>query len=277
MAAVVVGLFVVLFVGTVVGPFSGQTFDEPYDKMVDPLPRATGALAVVTNILTFGVFLIGLMGLLIACLVSMIIRYRRSTGVERAQLKWFAFGASALPGCLLMCWLALLVFHDDDILAVALLVLLVSIPTATTIGLLRHQLYDVDRAVATTVSYGVVTVVLIGLYGAASFLGGAGAGPFLRRGVGRRDGDLRAGAVAAAPAAAPARRPPAVPDPAPDPRRVGGAPHRHPPRRRGSRAIVHSPAAGARRSGTAGGLPAPRIVRGRRPRRARWCPGRGHR
>ena len=169
---VTIGLVVVLLVGTLVGPFSDETFDAPYDKLVNPLPQATGWLLVVANVLTFGVFLLGLLALLIACLTAMIIRYRRSAGAERAQLKWFAFGAAMLPGCLLLCWLSLLVFGNEDILGVALFVLLVSIPTATTIGLLRHQLYDVDRAVAATVTYAVVTVVLLGLFAGASFVGG---------------------------------------------------------------------------------------------------------
>ncbi|MEU2611245.1 histidine kinase [Micromonospora sp. NPDC007271] len=119
----------------------------------------------------------GLLALLVASAVAMVVRYRRATDpVRRAQLKWFALGAFFLPATLLLCWLSYLLLDGPDLVVIGLAATLIAIPTATTIGILRHDLYDVDKALSATVTYGLVTAALLAFYTAAMLVAGLAAG-----------------------------------------------------------------------------------------------------
>lgn len=114
-----------------------------------------------------------LMALLVASVVAMVVRYRRAGGaVSRAQLRWFALGATLLPLTLLLCWLSYLVLGTADLVIIGLGLTAVAIPAATTIALLRHDLYDVDRAFSSTVTYGLVSALLLAVFTAAEAVGG---------------------------------------------------------------------------------------------------------
>ncbi|WP_189250604.1 sensor histidine kinase [Streptosporangium pseudovulgare] len=117
------------------------------------------------------------LGLLVASAAAVVLRYRRTTEkAKRAQLKWFTLGAACLPLTLLLCWASYLFLGGPDLVLAGLAATALAIPVATTIAVLRHDLYDIDRAISTAVTYGLVTAILLGFYTAASFLVGLGAG-----------------------------------------------------------------------------------------------------
>jgi hypothetical protein len=108
----------------------------------------------------------GLTVVMMACIVASIaslgLRFRRSRGVERAQLKWFLLGAAAVG----TVFAATLVpaFNNsaaDDVLFPVALTLL---PLSCGLAVLRYRLYDIDRIVSRTVSYGVVTGTIVAVY-----------------------------------------------------------------------------------------------------------------
>ena len=135
---------------------------EPYLTAIDVLSLA---------------LLPGLLALLVASAAAMVVRYRRATDeVCRAQVKWFALGASFLPATLLLCWASYLILGGSDLVLVGLAATFLAIVAATAIAILRHDLYDVDRAVSAAVTYGLVTSGLLGIYTVASFVGGLTAG-----------------------------------------------------------------------------------------------------
>jgi hypothetical protein len=88
-----------------------------------------------------------LFGLLLGCtgaaVVSLVLRFRRSQGVERQQLKWFTYA-----GVLGFAWLVV-----DPVLPDVALFQLVSglttalVPVAAGIAVLRYRLYDIDRLI----------------------------------------------------------------------------------------------------------------------------------
>ncbi len=108
---------------------------------------------------------------------SLVIRVRRSRGVERQQLKWFAFvGLIALAG-LAVAMVQVLGGSQPgeeggsllDVLGAvgwgtALLSIVIGIPVATGLAILRHRLYDVDVVIRRTVVYGALTAVLLASY-----------------------------------------------------------------------------------------------------------------
>jgi len=97
--------------------------------------------------------------------VSVVIRYRRSAGEERLQLKWFAYAA----GLSLVLMLALLpvavtsagqVTYDLAIVAGIGLAL----PVAIGVAVLKYRLYAIHRIISRSVSYAVVTGLVVGVY-----------------------------------------------------------------------------------------------------------------
>jgi 4-hydroxybenzoate polyprenyltransferase len=90
-----------------------------------------------------------------------VLSWRRATGERRAQLKWLMAGSIAtvigLAGTVLLQSLTLL---DDICLAVGIF----SLPVCIIFAILKYRLYDIDRLISRTLSYTVVTGLLVGLY-----------------------------------------------------------------------------------------------------------------
>ncbi len=99
----------------------------------------------------------------IASGVSLIWRWRRAGGVERQQIKWFAYAALLIAGG----FAASLVFSSSRVSSLAwLLVTLgfLSLPVAAGIAILRYRLYDIDRIINRTLVYGTLTTLLALVY-----------------------------------------------------------------------------------------------------------------
>jgi hypothetical protein len=90
-----------------------------------------------------------------------VLSWRRATGERRAQLKWLMAGSIAtvigLAGTVLLQSLTVL---DDICLAVGIF----SLPVCIIFAILKYRLYDIDRLISRTLSYTVVTGLLVGLY-----------------------------------------------------------------------------------------------------------------
>src|SRR4029079_4277264 len=104
-------------------------------------------------------------GLLLSAVVAvagaaaLVIRFRRSLGTEHQQIKVFA-----APACVEVPILppraggAIRLPPPVDALVAMIVTPL--IPTAVGVAILRYRLYDIDRIVSRTVSYGAVTGIL---------------------------------------------------------------------------------------------------------------------
>jgi hypothetical protein len=101
---------------------------------------------------------------LIAAVLSLLLRFRRATGIERQQLKWLAFVVVAPLPIVLPIMAVDLDLADDILWGATLFVLLVGIPITTALAILRYRLYDIDLIIRRTLVYGVATVALAGVY-----------------------------------------------------------------------------------------------------------------
>jgi len=100
---------------------------------------------------------------LLASVVSLGVRFRRSTGLVRAQLKWFFLVAGFLAVTLILALTA--PSENDSAVGNALLSIgLTALPAACGIAISRYRLYDIDRIVSRSVGYMIVTGVVVGFY-----------------------------------------------------------------------------------------------------------------
>jgi hypothetical protein len=98
----------------------------------------------------------------IGSMASLVVRFRRSRGVERQQLKWMAAAAALVVAA----WLVNAFFDQvvgSDISLILPLALL-ALPTAATVAILRYRLYDLGLVVNRTLVYGALTAALAGSY-----------------------------------------------------------------------------------------------------------------
>jgi class 3 adenylate cyclase len=96
---------------------------------------------------------------------AIVVRFRRSSGEEREQLKWFTWSVGlwglTLPPSLFI------ESNEFFILAFGTLLL---VPAAVVVAVTRYRLYDLDLILNRTIVYGAVTVVLAAAFGAANVL-----------------------------------------------------------------------------------------------------------
>jgi hypothetical protein len=94
-----------------------------------------------------------------AAALSVVLRFRASRGVERQQLRWVAAGATvAVVGPALLVPLDTLGLAPADSFSWPLLL---SVPLAIAVAVLRYRLWDLDRLVSRTVTYVLVTALLL--------------------------------------------------------------------------------------------------------------------
>jgi len=103
----------------------------------------------------------------IACasLVGIGVRFRRSSGVERQQLKWFV--AAAVLTILLLFVGGILALIPAPFDTPAGVVTGMLLPAAIGIAVLRYRLYEIDVVIRRTLVYIPLTALLAGVYAAA--------------------------------------------------------------------------------------------------------------
>ena len=101
-----------------------------------------------------------------ASAVSVFLRYRRSAGEERLQLKWFAWAALLSLGLLAVLLPTSILTRSGQLLWDAAVVagIGLALPLAIGIAILRYRLYAIDKIISRTVSYVLVTGLVAGVY-----------------------------------------------------------------------------------------------------------------
>jgi hypothetical protein len=101
-----------------------------------------------------GLLIVGLVG----AVVSVVVRFRRSRGVERQQMKWFVYAAALILPAPAVDQL------PDFINGVWLALVLIATSMAIGIAVLRYRLYDIDVVINRTLVYGSLTAILVAVY-----------------------------------------------------------------------------------------------------------------
>ena len=152
----------------VIGAAFGHPEDDNYRSGSNPYAvggRGIGALYVVGEVL--------FVAALLSAIASLIVRFRRSTGIERQQLKWVAYVVSALA---VVGPLAIVFYFDSIAVQIAIACVVTALPIAICIAILRYRLYDIDIIINRTVVYGVVSLSVAASYVVVALALGAIAG-----------------------------------------------------------------------------------------------------
>ena len=136
------------------GPFADfPSASNPFG--VEAIAPALGILGIVGSV--GGAFTV------VATIIALIVRFYRSRGEERLQLKWFTYAtAVGFPTPLIISEIAPAVFQVLGQLLWTLAFL--SLPVSAGLAILRYRLYDIDRIINRTLVYGSLTVTLVALY-----------------------------------------------------------------------------------------------------------------
>ncbi len=150
---VAVGVTGLVALGMVADTLTGQDVDYRIDNPIG-IPGAPGA-EESPLFPVFGAFL--LLGLVMA-VAAVVVRFRRSRGAERQQMKWFVVAVTpllALPlGDLLPGWIG----------GIPLMLALFGLPVAIAVAVLRYRLDGIDVVINRALVYGVLTVGVVGVY-----------------------------------------------------------------------------------------------------------------
>jgi signal transduction histidine kinase len=148
-------------------------FDSgPFRAPLEHLERPFGPPPMWLELLGLVAF-VTLLTTTIACAISLIIRFRRSDHITRAQIKWLALGGLGVALYPFVCGVEILLTGSPGWFSAGVGIAgLVGVPVGAAIATLRYDLYDVDKAIAGTVVWGLLTVVLIGTYGLATVAAG---------------------------------------------------------------------------------------------------------
>ena len=156
------------------GVFFGALFPGEVDELSPGVggdvpgvvnPLGIEALRPLDRVTQVDIILAVLLMVLVLCSVaSLVVRFRRSSGEERQQMKWLTYAAAAYFATLLLvmslpadsAW-----YRAVDSLST---LVLAGLPVAVGIAILKYRLYEIDLIINRTLVYGSLTVMLALIY-----------------------------------------------------------------------------------------------------------------
>jgi hypothetical protein len=148
-----IGVAGIAILGALTETLRGQTFDYRIDNPIGieglTYVEDLQAFAVLGGLLAFGA---------VGAVSSVVVRFRRSRGTERQQLKWFLYAAAPI--------VAFPAIDSLPVIVSGLLAgwVLVGLPVAIGIAVLRYRLYEIDIVINRTLVYGPLTAMLVLVY-----------------------------------------------------------------------------------------------------------------
>jgi hypothetical protein len=135
------------------GPMS-----DPGDPLWPDNPIGIGALDPLYGHLEEASTLV-LLVFLACSAASSIVRFRRSRGDERQQLKWMTYGVGVW-----VVWIPVSAAAPGDLSDVFFALTISVLPAAVAIAIFKYRLYEIDRVISRTLVYGSLTVILGAAY-----------------------------------------------------------------------------------------------------------------
>jgi len=139
---------------------TNTTPDNVFDNPIGVLGKDTVERLV-------GVWIVGLVALVVACAVALFVRYRRANDTEREQIKWLLYACAVFLAVFVggtVSGLGGTAGLGGYIWGIFFGLSVIALPAAIGIAILRYRLYDIDILINRTLVYGSLTVALVALY-----------------------------------------------------------------------------------------------------------------
>ncbi len=144
-AAILEALLTAAFMAFKPGPLQLAAYAEnPFTPLASSLVDMLGTITAWLSLPVIG-----------SASGSLALRFGRSTGIERAQIKWLAFCAVPLAAAAFAS-----IVLPDKLGQVLFAFLLLSVPVSVGIAVLRYRLYDIDLLINRTLVYGVTSAAI---------------------------------------------------------------------------------------------------------------------
>ena len=141
------------------GQVGGDPSDTDFPQLANPAQIHNAFVTHLNDVVNVAQIFI-----LLACAASVVVRWRRSGDVVRRQIKVLLAAAALWPPVVVILVSAPKSFSDSVwgqlMFATPVLMMVV----AVFVAVVRYRLYDVDRIISRTVSYIVVTGLVLGCY-----------------------------------------------------------------------------------------------------------------
>jgi signal transduction histidine kinase len=164
-----------LLVGTVIYAIDPELeFGSPPRSVANPIgvPGLRGVVAWLD-----GPGIVLFLGLAIASLASLMLRFRRSGAEERAQIKWFLLSIAFLVLYFVVQTVFLVAgveeFGDYGLSQLWVFFAVLSVPVAMAFAVLKYRLYDIDVVINKAVLFAMLAVLVSAVY--VSIVVGIGA------------------------------------------------------------------------------------------------------
>jgi signal transduction histidine kinase len=148
---------------------AGNLLDPTPAQLSQRLPSLGNPIGIraMTGFLNNSFGFVGFIVLLLLAVIALILRFRRSKGEERQQLKWFAYAVGVSVGLLIVG--VLLSFVNQTLSNVAWYGALIfgfgiAIPGATVLAILKYGLYEVDVVINKTIVYFTLAAFITSIY-----------------------------------------------------------------------------------------------------------------
>ncbi len=144
--------------------FDPTPFEPPNEDIRNPvLGNSFGELVIDAGL--WIPFAIGLLASLFAAALAVVVRFRRSVGVERLQMLWLVWAVALIPLAIGYDTLANFLLGGGGTTSFILLMFaLVAVVAAIGIAVVRYRLYAIERLINRTLVYVSLTLLLLGVY-----------------------------------------------------------------------------------------------------------------
>ena len=113
------------------------------------------------------VFAVSLIGLLVGSVVSLVLRFRGSSGVERQQIKWVALAVAFLASSFVLSTVASAIGLNGDLIdSIVSGIAFITLPVAVAVAVLQYHLYELDVVVKKAIVAGALVLLVIAAYAA---------------------------------------------------------------------------------------------------------------
>lgn len=165
--ALVIGAVVIAYpalLTTLVFSLDGATevaVPNPIGVLADPDPAMKPVIQALVTAIPISILAGGV--------VSLLIRYRRATGIEALQIRWLLASVALVVTSVIFGLVGFVASGmTNGLFWIPVLVAYPTVPLAIGVAVMRYRLFDIDRLVSRTISYGLITLILFVVFAAVN-------------------------------------------------------------------------------------------------------------